>query len=98
MTNISYSRNRGGGEQMENRFKELRISAGISLPEAATALNTTTRSVLRWEKGDYEPSAGILKEMSFLYKTTLDDLLANPIPPSIKHIANSDKRERSGSR
>ena len=71
---------------MDNCFKECRVAARMTLAQAAKALNTTTRSVLRWERGDYEPSASTLKEMSLLYKTTLDKLLSNPTqPPSVTY-------------
>jgi transcriptional regulator with XRE-family HTH domain len=81
---VLYFKNKKGGEKVENRFKEYRIAAGLSLSAVADSLKTTTRTVLRWERGDYEPSASALKEMALLYKTTLDALLANPTPPSTR--------------
>ena len=64
---------------MSNKLAESRKEAGYTQCEVARALNTTTRTVIRWEKGEYEPNSSHLKKMSHMYGKSIDFLLeSNP--------------------
>lgn len=77
---------------MSNRLKESRIAAGLTLSKTAAELNTTTRTVIRWENGEYEPNASCLKKMASLYNVSIDHLL--DLPPTSPRL--DQKAGRSG--
>lgn len=57
------------------RLKEIRISKGIKLREAAEYLGMTLRNYQRYEAGDTEPSVKNLIALADYFDVTLDYLM-----------------------
>ena len=56
-------------------LKELRIERGLTQAELAEKLNTTNRSVSRWETGSSMPDISILIELSEFYGVDIKEIL-----------------------
>ncbi len=56
-------------------LKELRTEKGLTQAELAEQLNTTNRSVSRWETGSTMPDLSILIELADFYKVDIKELL-----------------------
>ena len=58
------------------RLYELRMSQGLSQKQLADMLQISNKAVSKWENADAKPSLEMLIEMSKIFNTTIDDLLA----------------------
>jgi Zn-dependent peptidase ImmA (M78 family) len=57
-----------------------RVSAGLSVEEAADALQSNTEKVAAWESGDESPSMSQLRKMAMVYKRMLSDFYLAAAP------------------
>lgn len=65
---------------MMKRLKELRLAHNYSQAQLAEMLKTTQQTIARWETGKSEPSIAALRDLAFIFQTSVDDLLGqNPI-------------------
>lgn len=55
----------------------LRTAAGMTQAELAEKINYSDKSISKWERGEAIPDAFVLKQMSAIFKVTVDDLLTN---------------------
>lgn len=60
---------------MHNRIKQARIDKGLKLKDVATYLNTTIRTISRYEDGTREPSIDTLKKLCDLFDVSADYLI-----------------------
>ena len=58
-----------------------RSTAGLSIEEAATSLQTKPEKVLAWEEGEESPSIAQLRKMARAYKRLLSDFYLPAAPP-----------------
>ena len=58
-----------------NALKRCRIDAGFSVPEVAERLQVSIQMIYMYESGDRIPNVKRLKQLSDLYKKTIDELL-----------------------
>ena len=56
-------------------LKQLRESAGIGFNQACRELGIGSAHLLRWEKGQYVPSARYVRPLARLYRVSTDDVL-----------------------
>ena len=56
-------------------LKEARINAGLSVLEAARAMNVSPQAVYQWERGETTPTVANLVGMAGLYCCPVDELL-----------------------
>lgn len=56
------------------RIKELRLEKGLSQKDIARGINTSQRSISRWENGDNEPTFSALCELSEFFDVSIDYL------------------------
>lgn len=61
-------------------IKRCREKAGLSRIEMAERLHIHEESLARYERGDRDPSASLIKDMAVLLGCTTDDLLNPPQP------------------
>jgi transcriptional regulator with XRE-family HTH domain len=57
------------------RLRRAREDAEVTQEEAALAIGTTTRSIRRFERGEYEPSMGQLAALARFYEVSSDSIL-----------------------
>lgn len=60
---------------LPTRLKELRNEKGYTLKHVADQLQTTVRSICRYESGEREPSIEILIRLCDLYDVSADYLI-----------------------
>ena len=58
-----------------NRIKELRINAGLTQKEIATALGCNQSAIGKYEREDLEPNITALKTLADLFNCSIDYLL-----------------------
>ncbi len=63
------------GATMHTRIKQSRIDKKLKLKDVALYLNTTVRTVSRYEDGTREPSIDTLKKLCDLYDVSADYLI-----------------------
>ena len=56
-------------------MKALRINAGLTQREAAKAINVTTGTLCRWERGRTAPPIDKVIQLAALYRCTVDEFL-----------------------
>lgn len=61
-----------------NRMRELREERGITMKEAAGALNMPYTTYVNYEKGVREPNSETLIKIADFYNTSIDYLLCKP--------------------
>lgn len=59
-----------------NKYKELRISTGLSRKDVAILLDVSTYHIRNIENGQREPGKNILIKMSKIYKCKVEHLLS----------------------
>lgn len=75
---------------MGNSLRDARRQAGLDVVKVAEEFGVTTRTVMRWECGENEPSLTIIRRLSELYSVSVDRLI-NPSGRFIQGSAeNSD--------
>lgn len=57
------------------RLRRAREEAELTQDEAAQEIGTTTRSIRRFERGEYEPSMTQLAALAVLYEVSSDSIL-----------------------
>jgi transcriptional regulator with XRE-family HTH domain len=57
-----------------------RMSAGLSVAEAADALQSNPEKVAAWEDGDESPSMAQLRKMAIVYRRMLSDFYLPAVP------------------
>lgn len=57
-------------------FKQARVSAGMTVADAAKALEVSEQAIFCWERGDYLPNSRRLTDVAKLYKCSIDELLS----------------------
>ena len=62
---------------LEEKLRELRKRHNFSQQEFADMLHVSRQVVSRWETGKTEPNVEMLKQISQIYKITVDDLVKN---------------------
>ncbi len=60
---------------ISNRIKELRTEFGITQSELAKQVGCSQSMIVRWEKGECEPTASAILRLSFALKCSCDYLL-----------------------
>lgn len=65
------------------KIKELRTKNGFTQKDIAEKLNVTAQAVSRWESNEVEPSIGTIKQMATIFNVSTDELLENPIEPTV---------------
>ena len=73
---------------MENQIKFYRNKRNITQIEMAKMLNVSRQTYINYETGAFEPSLDILKKISQILQTSIDDLLDNEIFPSQRDDSN----------
>ena len=56
-------------------LKELRMEKGLTQAELAEQLNTTNRSISRWETGNTMPDISILVELAEFYQVDIKEII-----------------------
>lgn len=56
-------------------FKSARTKTGMSVVQAAKALNVSCEAIFCWERGQYLPESRRLPEIAALYHCTIDELM-----------------------
>jgi len=59
------------------RFKSFRLKANLSQKEAANKIGVKPYQLANYETGRSEPSISVLKNMSMVYKASIDKLVGN---------------------
>lgn len=75
--------------ELANRLVEFRKKFGYSQEQLANLLGVSRQSISNWESGEVTPSIDYLKELSKLYKVTLDELVSTDI--SVEETLNRNK-------
>ncbi|SPF33069.1 putative Cro regulatory protein [Syntrophobacter sp. SbD1] len=66
------------------RLKELRLARNYSQAQLAEMLKTTQQTIARWETGKSEPNIAALRDLAFIFGTSVDDLLGkNPLSDKV---------------
>ena len=60
---------------MNERLKQARLDKGLKIKDVADILNTTSRSIARYEDGTREPSIELLAKFCKLYGVSADFLI-----------------------
>lgn len=60
----------------QQNYRKARVDAGIRAEQAAASLGVSVSTLFNWERGDTNPDANKIKEMSELYRVPSDYLLA----------------------
>ena len=61
------------------KIKELRIKQGMTQKDLADRLFVSSQAVSRWENEEVEPSIGTIKQMSSIFRVSVDYLLGNEV-------------------
>ena len=69
-----------------SRIKEYRLRQGLSQRELGKLLNVSDQAVSKWEKGQSQPSAMHLIEMTRIFDVEAESFLPSTQPASSKHI------------
>jgi transcriptional regulator with XRE-family HTH domain len=75
MGTFKVTRHTGPLAGLGGRLRAAREAAGMTQAEVAAELSTTTRSIRRFEAGEYEPSMKQLVRLATAYEVTTDQLL-----------------------
>ncbi|CAB1238934.1 TPA: helix-turn-helix domain-containing protein [Vibrio cholerae] len=60
---------------LRDKIKQCRIEKNLKQEDVAKALGITTQTLLKWEKGDYEPKVSQLKKLSEIYGVPTCELI-----------------------
>lgn len=71
---------------------KLRGEAGLTQAELGAMLNYSDKTISKWERGEAIPDAFVLKQLSALYKVTVDQLLS---PAESWETEKSDPEENT---
>ena len=63
-----------------NKLFELRKAQNLSQKELAAELKISNKAISKWENGDAMPSLNVLKQLSQIFNTTIDELIFNNKP------------------
>lgn len=61
--------------ELANRLIEFRKRFNYSQEDLASKLNVSRQSISKWESGECSPSIDYVKELSIIYKVSVDDLI-----------------------
>lgn len=59
-----------------NKYKRLRLVAGLTKSEAGTLIGVDASTIFAWEKGTRNPKPGKLKIIADVYECELEDVLS----------------------
>lgn len=82
---------------MQNRIKELRLSAGMTQKTLAGMIGVKQNTLSYWENGAYDVDTETLQKLADIFSCTVDYILFRDVPPSdlIKkandHLSASEK-------
>ena len=71
-----------------NPFSAARSCLRLSQRELAEKLNTSFYALVRWERGDLEPSADVLARLALLVNPSDASQKSNVVPPSVVFASN----------
>ena len=78
--------------EIGNKLYELRKNANLSQEQLAEKLNITRQTISNWELGQTVPDIMQAKEISKIFKITLDELIDNNVKDIlVEKISNTEK-------
>ena len=60
---------------LSDNIKTIRKNKGYSQEELASKLHVTRQTISKWENGQSEPGANILKELADLFEISVSELI-----------------------
>lgn len=78
--------------KLGEKILELRKKASMSQEELAEKLGVARQTISKWELGETSPDINQAKEISTLFKVSLDELLENDIKETlVEKVSNTEK-------
>lgn len=77
--------------EFNNKLYQLRKQKGLSQEELANRLNVSRQTVSKWEVGDSTPDMEKLIAISNLFEISLDELVMDKEPTSVKECATKSE-------
>ena len=75
-----------------NKIYELRKKSNLSQEQLAEKLNVTRQTISKWELNETTPDINQAKEISKIFKISLDDLVDNDIQSMLlEKVSNTEK-------
>lgn len=78
--------------ELGNKILTLRKKKNITQEELAEQLNVTRQTISKWELGETSPDIKQAKELSKIFKVSLDELVDNDIKDLlVERVSNTEK-------